>query len=363
MTGLVDRLGMIVLRVADPERAHRLSIKAVKAGLPGNRAPPPADSRLAQTVAGLEFANPVGLAAGYDKNAEVPNSMARFGFGFVEVGTVTPRPQKGNARPRLFRLSADHAVINRLGFNNDGHEAVARRLNRRKRTGIVGVNVGANKDSHDFSADYVAGIEKFWRPADYLAINISSPNTPGLRDLQAGDLLADLLARVTEARARMGEQSGLSRPIFAKIAPDLDDNQLDHIARVALDHGLDGLIVSNTTIARDKLRTSKYRDEAGGLSGRPLFERATIVLAKMRQRVGPELALVGVGGIESVETAWAKFEAGADLVQLYTAMIFAGPGLVGDILVGLSARLQSEGLDHISRIRDRRLDDWAAGKP
>jgi dihydroorotate dehydrogenase len=343
----------------DPETAHGLSIAALKAGLvPACRTVP--DPRLRQTVAGLTFENPLGMAAGYDKNAEVPEALLRLGFGFAEIGTVTPKPQAGNPRPRIFRLVEDDGVINRLGFNNEGHEAAFRRLSAIRGGGIVGVNIGANKDSADRIADYVAGIRRFYSVARYFTANISSPNTPGLRDLQARESLAALLSAVLAARDAEAERSGRKIPVFLKIAPDLTEEGMDDIAAEALSHTLDGLIVSNTTLARDGLKDKEQAREAGGLSGVPLFAKSTAVLAKMRKRVGPALPIIGVGGVSSAETALEKVRAGADLVQLYSCMVYEGPALPGEIVRGLSKLLDREKASSIRDLRDSRLDYWAA---
>lgn len=360
MSGLFQSLGRKVLFSFDPEDAHGMSIKALKTGLvPGCTLP--GSPALQVTVAGLKFPNPLGMAAGYDKNAEVPDALLKLGFGFTEIGTLTPLAQSGNPKPRIFRLVDDNAVINRLGFNNEGHEAAFQRLSSRKnRPGIVGVNIGANKDSTDRVADYVAGIRKFHTLAAYFTANISSPNTPGLRDLQARDSLKELLGKVLEARDAVAAQSGVRRPVFLKIAPDLPEASLDDIAAEIALHPLDGLIISNTTLSRTGLRSPQHTAETGGLSGAPIFNRSTIVLAKMRQRVGPALPIIGVGGIDSARTAIAKIRAGADLVQLYTSMIYHGPGLAAEILKEMSATLKREGISNISALRDRDLADWAA---
>jgi dihydroorotate dehydrogenase len=351
------KLGQPLLFALDPETAHALSISALRCGLP--LAPRPrADGKLAVEVAGLRFPNPLGMAAGYDKNGEVPGELLGLGFGFVEVGTVTPLPQAGNPRPRIFRLMRDGAVINRLGFNNAGHAALAKRLAGRPARGIVGVNIGANKDSSDRIGDYVAGVRAFAPLAAYLTVNISSPNTPGLRSLQGRGALADLLARVSEARAA----TGLATPIFLKIAPDLADSDLDDIAAELVVHDVDGLIVSNTTLARAGLGDARTAQEAGGLSGRPLFQRSTVILARMRERLGPAFPLVGAGGVDSTESALDKIRAGADLVQLYTGMIFAGPSLPGEIVGGLSRFVASEGLASIRDIRDSDTRRWASSR-
>ncbi|TCU17956.1 quinone-dependent dihydroorotate dehydrogenase [Rhizobium sullae] len=343
----------------DPETAHGMSIAALKSGLvPACRISP--DPRLVQTVAGLTFDNPLGMAAGYDKNAEVPESLLKLGFGFTEIGTVTPKPQSGNPRPRIFRLVEDEGVINRLGFNNEGHDAVFRRLSAIRREGIIGVNIGANKDSEDRIGDYVAGIRRFYSVARYFTANISSPNTPGLRDLQARESLAALLSAVLAARDEEAASSGRKIPVFLKIAPDLTEEGMDDIAAEVLSHGLDGLIVSNTTLARDGLKDQRQAKEAGGLSGKPLFEKSTAILAKMRKRVGAALPIIGVGGVSSAETALEKIRAGADLVQLYSCMVYAGPGLPGEIVRGLSRLLDREKVTSIRELRDTRADHWAA---
>ncbi|MGO4447613.1 quinone-dependent dihydroorotate dehydrogenase [Phyllobacterium sp. TAF24] len=359
MSGLFQSIGRKVLFTFDPEDAHGMSIKALKTGLVPSCAST-SDPALRVEIAGLKFPNPLGMAAGYDKNAEVPDALLKLGFGFAEIGTLTPLAQSGNPKPRIFRLVEDNAVINRLGFNNEGHEAAFQRLSSRKNhPGIVGVNIGANKDSADRVADYVAGIRKFHKLASYFTVNISSPNTPGLRDLQARDSLKELLGKVLEARDEVAAQSGARRSVFLKIAPDLPDASLDDIAAEVGLHALDGLIISNTTLSRTGLRSAKNTGEAGGLSGAPIFTRSTIVLAKMRQRVGPALPIIGVGGIDSARTAIAKIRAGADLVQLYTSMIYRGPGLAAEIIKDMSAALKRDGVSNIAELRDRDVADWA----
>jgi len=356
---LLERLGRKALFAFDPETAHGLSIAALKSGLPICPAPEP-DPRLRISVAGLEFPNPLGMAAGYDKNAEVPDALLRLGFGFAEVGTVTPLPQSGNPKPRIFRLAEDEAVINRLGFNNEGHAVAFARITAcAGRGGIVGVNIGANKDSADRFADYEAGVRCFAQVAAYLTVNISSPNTPGLRSMQAREALAELLARVIAARNGV-QASGRQTPIFLKIAPDLGEAELSDVAEEVLRAGIDGIIVSNTTLGRAGLRNTAHRDEAGGLSGRPLFERSTAVLARMRRLVGKDLPLIGVGGVDSAETAIEKIKAGADLVQLYTGMIYAGPSLPGRIVTGFAKRCAREGLAGISELRGSSVERWAS---
>ncbi len=359
MSGLFSALLRPALFCLDAERAHGVALKALKTGLVPLVAPK-ADTRLAVSVAGHHFPNPLGIAAGFDKNAEVPDALMSLGFGFSEIGTVTPKPQAGNPRPRIFRLVEDGAVINRLGFNNEGHDAAFARLAaRRHRGGIVGVNIGANKDSADRAADYVAGIGRFYDLASYFTVNISSPNTPGLRDLQGRASLADLLRRVMSERYKQAQRSGKTVPVFLKIAPDLVEGDLDDVAAEVLTNTVEGVIVSNTTLSRTGLKSS-LSTEAGGLSGAPLFERSTIVLAKMRQRLGAEIALVGVGGVNSAATAVAKIEAGADLVQLYTGFIYEGPTLASKVLGGLSNHMDKGGLSKLSDLRDRTVDAWAS---
>lgn len=318
-----------LLHLLGAETAHRATIAALKA-LPA-RAPAPDDPRLAISAFGLAFPNPVGLAAGFDKNAEVADAMLGFGFGFVEVGTLTPRPQPGNARPRAFRLAEDHAVINRYGFNNDGHAPALARLAARGRVGVVGVNVGANKDARDRIADYVAGVTAFAEVADYFTINVSSPNTPGLRDLQEPAALSELLARVIDARNTARNR----RPLLLKIAPDLTLDQLDGIVRVSRERGVDGMIVSNTTISRPASLRSRFARQAGGLSGAPLFDLSTRMLAHCFVRVDGQFPLIGVGGVDSAARALEKIEAGATLIQLYSALVYDGPELVTRIKRGL----------------------------
>jgi dihydroorotate dehydrogenase len=299
---------------------------------------------LRQRIWGLDFANPIGLAAGFDKDARVPDSMLRLGFGFVEVGTVTPRPQPGNPKPRLFRLDEDQAVINRMGFNSGGLDVVVSRLSRRTRTGIVGVNLGKNRDSVDAAADYEEGIRRTTGLANYLVVNISSPNTPGLRDLQGRAALDSLLRRLLDTR----EKTGCRVPLLLKIAPDLTFAQCRDIAEVALDTGIDGLIVSNTTTERPAELVSRYAAETGGLSGRPLFARSTAVLADMYRLTQGRLPLIGVGGVASAADVYAKIRAGASLVQLYTALIFDGPALLGRIKQGLADLLRRDGFASIA---------------
>jgi dihydroorotate dehydrogenase len=328
----------------DAERAHRLAVRALALGLvPGDRQPDPPVLR--QTAFGLTFVNPIGLAAGFDKNGEVVAPMLKLGFGFVEVGTVTPRPQPGNPRPRLFRLTRDRAVINRMGFNNAGADAMAARLARWRRDdalggrGILGINLGKNKDQTDAAADYAAGVAKLGALADYLVINVSSPNTPGLRALQERSQLSALIERVLAARAALARKP----PLLLKIAPDLTEDERADIAAVALESGLDGLIVSNTTIARPAGLDPNHAGESGGLSGRPLLAPSTALLGEMYRRLEGRLPMIGVGGIASGADAYAKIRAGASLVQLYSALVFEGPGLVRRIKNELAALLARDG--------------------
>jgi dihydroorotate dehydrogenase len=359
MSGLFDALARPLLFALDPETAHGLSIAGLRSGLPVCLPPRP-DPRLAASIAGLDFPNPLGMAAGYDKNGEVPDALLGLGFGFAEIGTVTPLPQPGNPKPRIFRLTGDRAVVNRLGFNNEGHEAVLSRMKARsRRGGIVGVNVGANKGSADRIGDYALGAARFAAHASYLTVNISSPNTPGLRNLQSRAPLAELLARVRAARDEALAGSAKRTPIFLKIAPDLAEAELAEIAEEVTGQDIEGVIVSNTTLSRDGLSEAAAA-EAGGLSGRPLFARSTAVLARMRRLLGQHVAIVGVGGVDSAEAAVEKIRAGADLVQLYTGMVYEGPGIAGRILRGLSAQADREGLAGIAALRDSGLDEWAS---
>ena len=323
--------------VLDAERAHRATIAAL--GTMPKRPPPGFPPSLRVSLAGLDFPSPVGLAAGFDKDAEVPDAMLGFGFGFVEVGTLTPRPQAGNPKPRLFRLSEDRAVINRMGFNNDGQAAALARL-RGPRSGIVGVNIGANKDSADRIVDYAAGVRDMADVADYLTINISSPNTPGLRQLQDEGALRALLSAVGSARPQGGP------PIFLKVAPDLGEGEPDQIVRVATEHGIDAIIVANTTVSRPPLK-SRFAGEAGGLSGAPLKPLALKALRAFQEASGGRMPLIAVGGIATADDAWERICAGASLVQLYSAMVYEGPGIARRIAGGLAARLKQHGFANI----------------
>lgn len=330
----------------DAERAHRMTIAGLK-GAPS--APmPPSIPHMAQNIAGLDFPNPLGIAPGFDKNAEVPRAILGLGFGAVEMGTVTPLPQQGNPRPRLFRLVKDKAVINRMGFNNDGADAVVKRLENiqkfRGHSGIFGVNIGANKDSDDRINDYAIMTRKMAHLADYLTINISSPNTPGLRALQDSASLERLINVVADAR----QESGHNPPIFLKLAPDLSPEDIADIAKIALSSPLAALIISNTTIARPDHLQSRHKDEAGGLSGAPLREMALQRLRDFYAATKGQIPLIGVGGIANADDAWQRITAGASLIQLYSAMVYHGPSLAKDILSGLNQKMQDNGIAHIS---------------
>jgi dihydroorotate dehydrogenase len=346
---LLEPLVRPLLRMLDAEDAHRLAVLALK--LPPFVKLTADDPQLAVRALGLNFPNPVGMAAGFDKHAEVPDALLRLGFGFVEVGTVTPLPQAGNARPRVFRLARDRAVINRLGFNSEGAEAVLRRLAARAdRGGIVGINIGANRDSSDRISDYMRLIECFAPVVSYFAVNISSPNTPGLRELQQGGMLDALLARVMDVRARMSRAAGLT-PVLIKIAPDLTLSELDDIVGAARRRRVDGMIVGNTTVARPPtLRDRAVAKEAGGLSGPPLLSLAKRVLAETYVRVEGAFPLIGVGGIDSGKTALDKIRAGATLIQLYAALIFHGLRLVAAIKSDLSSALRRQGIAGIDEL-------------
>lgn len=340
---MLFRLARPALFALDPERAHRLTIAALKAA-PAR--PPAAPGPLSGEVAGLRFPNPVGLAAGFDKDAEVPDAALGLGFGFVEAGSITPLPQAGNPRPRLFRLAEDRAVINRMGFNNGGAEAAVARLERRRgKPGIVGINIGANKDSADHISDYATMARAMAPLASYLAVNVSSPNTPGLRALQAEGALRELLGAVMDARAEKCGSKG--PPIFLKVAPDLEPADIDSIARIALEMKLGALIVSNTTISRPALR-SRHAGETGGLSGAPLRDLALQRLRDFRKATGGAVPLIGVGGIASAEDAWQRIRAGASLVQLYSALVFMGPGLVRQVVRGVVRCMRRDGFSSIA---------------
>ncbi len=351
MAGFFDIVGPLV-RLIDAETAHGAAITALKSGLLPSPAPVN-DDRLTVEMCGLSFPNPIGLAPGFDKNAEVPDAMLKQGFGFVEVGTVTPLAQQGNDKPRLFRLPEDKAVINRMGFNNGGADVVLARLTARRKSGVVGVNIGANKTTDDREGDYVSGIKAFHRVADYLTVNISSPNTPGLRGLQSRQELTSLLDRLNDARKELNSTT----PMLLKIAPDLIDDELADICEVCMTGTVDGLIISNTTLSREGLG-SDARNEAGGLSGQPLFELSTRMLAKASKLTAGKLPLIGVGGISSAEQAFAKITAGACLVQVYTAMVYKGPQLANDINKELVKLLAKHNLSSIGNAVGSNVDAW-----
>lgn len=348
------------LLALDPETAHEATLKSLEAGLhPRDTAP--AEPVLAARLGGLALSCPIGIAAGFDKDARVPDAVLAMGCGFAEVGTLTPLAQEGNPRPRVFRLVEERAVINRNGFNNCGHAMALDRLRARHgRGGVVGVNIGANKDSADRAADYVAGLEAFWDVASYFTVNISSPNTPGLRDLQAPAALDALLGRVMAARAARVAAGQSSRPIVVKVAPDIAEADVAPIAARLLAHGVDMIAVANTTLSRAGLTDGVTAQEAGGLSGRPLFQRSTAMLARFRQATDGRIPLIGIGGIDSGETAAAKLEAGASLLQIYTGLIYEGPGLIGRIKRHLVERCRAEGLASVGALTGRRTADWAA---
>jgi len=349
----IEKLGLMALHRIDPEKAHSISLKALKLGLvplPG----PITSPRLKTTVAGLSLPNPVGLAAGYDKNANAIAPLLRSGFGFVEVGAATPRPQPGNPKPRLFRLTKDRAAINRFGFNNEGAVAIAKRLAQRQPDGIVGLNLGANKDSSDRAQDYVDVLEICAAHVDFVTVNVSSPNTEKLRDLQGPAALAALLKGVIDARAAQSK----ALPVFLKIAPDLEDSEISEIAEVAVNSGVDAIIATNTTLSRDGLSDSQ-RDQAGGLSGAPLFERSTRVLALLAQQTNGRLPLIGVGGISSAEQALQKIKAGASAVQLYTALVYQGISLVAEITQRLDRLLEQQGFANVAEAVGIEKDDYA----
>ena len=362
MLGLLTNLARPLLFALEPERAHEATLCALEAGL-YPRPSPWLDQRLqralAQTVFGLDFPNPIGMAAGFDKDARVPDAVLGMGFGFAEIGTVTPLPQLGNPKPRVFRLIQDRGLINRLGFNNQGHQAALTRLARRRGAGVVGVNIGANKDAADRAADYVLGIETFNAVASYFTVNISSPNTPGLRDLQAPAELDKLLARVMAARDALVGAGQPRRPVVVKLAPDVAEQELPAIVERLMAHQVDGIALSNTTLARDHLGGNSRAAESGGLSGRPLFNRATRALARVYQITGGNVPLIGIGGIDSPETALAKLEAGASLLQIYTGLIYEGPGLITKINRHIAGVLARDGLTGIGALTGRAAAAWA----
>lgn len=347
-----------MLHVLPPEVAHEVTIRALELGC-YPRWHQPTSSRLQQTVWGLNFPNPLGIAAGFDKDARVVDAILAMGCGFAEAGTVTPRPQSGNPSPRIFRLPKEGAVINRLGFNNGGHDAALRRLMARRGGGIVGVNIGANKDSEDRARDYVAGIEKFYDVASYFMVNISSPNTPGLRELQSPEALDDLVGRVMDVRTRLIAQGKPRRPIIVKIAPDIAEEEIGRICERLVRHRVDGIAVSNTTLSRFGV-SGPVAKQGGGLSGRPLFNRSTAMLGRVYVATEGKIPLVGIGGIDSGERALTKIRAGATLIQLYTGLIFQGPMLLRDILEHLERACEAAQVSSISGLIGVEAESWAA---
>jgi dihydroorotate dehydrogenase len=350
---IVEKLGLAALHRMDPERAHDLSIRALSAGLAPLPGSPFTSDRLRVTLAGLDLPNPIGLAAGYDKNARIVVPLMGAGFGFIELGAATPRPQPGNPTPRLFRLTGDRAIINRFGFNNDGAQAIASRMAVRPHGIPVGLNIGANKDSADRAADFAAVVDIAGASADFLTVNVSSPNTERLRDLQGAEALTALLRGVLGARDRLPTR----RPVFLKIAPDLTDGEIDDIAAVALDCVVDGIIATNTTLLRGGL-ASPHAEQAGGLSGRPLFERSTKVLAKLYRATDGAIPIIGVGGISSAEDAWEKIRAGASAVQIYSALIYQGFSLVTQMAKALDARLHDQNMT-LETLRGSGAAEWS----
>ncbi|MCY3983080.1 MAG: quinone-dependent dihydroorotate dehydrogenase [Roseovarius sp.] len=349
---IIERLGLYALHKMDPERAHNISLRALRSGLvpmSGQYA----SRRLQCEIAGLRLSNPVGLAAGYDKNAVALRQLANAGFGFIEVGAVTPRAQPGNPRPRLFRLTQDRAVINRFGFNNDGMEKVSEHLLARPSNAVIGLNLGVNKFSRNKVDDFTRVLLHCGSAIDFATINVSSPNTANLRDLQGVEALSELVQTVVEVRDELEEKI----PVFLKIAPDLSLGEIDEIANVAVASGIDGIVATNTTTSRDKL-VSSLRSEPGGLSGEPLFEKSTRIIAHMAKKTKGQIPLIGVGGISSAEDAYAKILAGASVVQLYTALVYKGLSLVGDIVRGLDALLQKDGYENISDAVGKKADSW-----
>lgn len=349
---LLERVGLPLLKRFNPETAHGLSIKALNMGLAGGSGPV-TSPRLRTEIAGIALPNPVGLAAGFDKNAQAIAPLAKTGFGFLEVGAATPRPQPGNPKPRLFRLSEDQAAINRFGFNNDGMEAIADRLDAARSAIPVGLNLGANKDSEDRSADFATVLQRVGEVVDFATVNVSSPNTEKLRDLQGKAALYDLLDRVMAVR----DSHARGTAVFLKIAPDLNANEVAEIVEVAMQTRIDGVIATNTTLSRDGLK-SRHKCETGGLSGQPLFEASTRVLAQLSKLTDGKLPLIGVGGVSNASQAYAKIKAGASAVQLYTAMVYGGVGLAGEIARGLDELVQQDGFAHISEAVGTGRDAW-----
>lgn len=347
---MLEQIGLKALRRIDPETAHGLALKALNAGL-GPRGGPVTSDRLKTTIAGLSLPNPVGLAAGFDKNATALHALAKTGFGFLEVGAATPRPQEGNPKPRLYRLTEDRAAINRFGFNNEGMEPIAARLAKRPSGGIIGLNLGANKDSADKAQDFATVLTRCGPYVDFATVNVSSPNTEKLRDLQGKAALAALLAGVMQARAALTT----SIPVFLKIAPDLTTDEVAEVAEVANASGIDGIIATNTTLDRNGLH-GPHIAEMGGLSGQPLFEKSTRVLAQLSGLT--TLPIIGVGGVGSAEQAYEKIRAGASAVQLYTALVYGGISLAGEIAEGLDQLLQRDGFTHVADAVGSGRADW-----
>lgn len=358
MLDFISQIGRKGLQFLGPELAHDITTSALKAGFHPKTVQPD-DPRLGVQILGQKFSNPIGMAAGFDKNGLVYNPLHKMGFGFAEIGTVTPNPQSGNKKPRAFRLPEFQAIINRYGFNNDGVAKLKERLAETAPLGIVGINVGANKTTDDKAADYAACIAALAQYASYITVNISSPNTPGLRALQVGEALDNLLARVVDARNEAAS-GGLPKPLLLKIAPDVSETHLDAIVKSVADHRLDGMIVSNTTLDRSLVKGAKRAGETGGLSGAPLFERSTIFLAKTRERVGPHLPLIGVGGISNGLQAVQKLEAGANLIQLYSGLVYSGMPLLADIKSEMIKALQKQDVSRISVLTSSNVREWAS---
>jgi dihydroorotate dehydrogenase len=359
MLNALLQLARPALLALDPETAHETTLRALERGLyPADRAADP--PTLATRLGDLTLTNPVAIAAGFDKDARVPDAVLGLGCGFAEIGTVTPLAQTGNPQPRVFRLINERGVINRLGFNNGGHAAALARLRARPARGIVGVNIGANKDAVDRTADYVKGIETFYDVASYFTVNISSPNTPGLRDLQAPAALDELLGRVMAARTQQVAAGKPRRPIVVKIAPDVAEDDVAAITERLMAHDVDAIAVSNTTLARPGVSHITTAKEPGGLSGRPLFHRSTAMLARVHQATGGRVPLIGIGGIDSPDRALAKIEAGASLLQLYTGLIYEGAGLIGRIKRHLDETCRARGVANISALTGTRAAEWAS---
>jgi dihydroorotate dehydrogenase len=359
MLNALLQLARPALLALDPETAHETTLRALEKGVyPADRSADP--PTLAGRLGDLALTNPIAIAAGFDKDARVPDAVLGLGCGFAEIGTVTPLAQSGNPQPRVFRLINERGVINRLGFNNGGHAAALARLKARAARGIVGVNIGANKDATDRTGDYVAGITTFYDVASYFTVNISSPNTPGLRDLQAPAALDELLGRVMAARAEQVAAGKPRRPIVVKIAPDVAEADVPAITERLMAHAVDAIAISNTTLARPGVSHIATAKEAGGLSGRPLFHRSTVMLARVHQATGGKVPLVGIGGIDSPDRALAKIEAGASLLQLYTGLIYEGAGLIGRIKRHLDETSRARGVANVSALTGTRAADWAS---